>query len=73
MLLLLIVFSFYSTGSIRNVDAFDIGIPEIPFLNFNLDNNDNSHNEDDLSDNELKDISNLDSNRNTEEIKKSPS
>ena len=73
MLLLLIVFSFYSTGSVRSVDAFDIGIPDIPFLNFNLDNNDNSNNEDDLSDNELKDISNLDSNSNTEEMKQAES
>jgi len=61
MLLLLIFLSFYSTGSIRNANAFDIGIPEIPFLNFNFDNNDNSNNEDNLSDNELEDSSNIDS------------
>lgn len=69
MLLLLIFLSFYSTGSIRNANAFDIGIPEIPFLNFNLDNKDNSNNEDNLSDNELEDSSNLDSSDTAEQIR----
>jgi hypothetical protein len=34
MVFLLIIFSFYITGSLRNADAFEIGIPDIPFLNF---------------------------------------
>ncbi|HSA74737.1 MAG TPA: protease inhibitor I9 family protein [Candidatus Nitrosocosmicus sp.] len=38
MVFLLIAFSFYSTGSLRNADAFEIGIPDIPFLNFNFEN-----------------------------------
>ena len=38
MVFLLVAFSFYSTGSLRNADAFEIGIPDIPFLNFNFEN-----------------------------------
>jgi len=59
MLFLLIVLSFYSTGSIRNAEAFDFGIPDIPFLNFNFDNSDKSATEDNLSDNESIEESNL--------------
>lgn len=59
MLFLLIVFSFLSTGSIRNSFAFDFGIPDIPFLNFNTDQNDNPNNDDSLSENEINDISNI--------------
>lgn len=59
MLLLLLVFSFFSAGSIRNSYAFDFGIPDIPFLNFNIDKNDNPNNEDNLSENGLNDISNI--------------
>ena len=59
MLFLLIVLSFYSTASIRNAEAFDFVLPDIPFLNFNLGNNDNSDNEQSLSEEELYDISNL--------------
>jgi subtilisin family serine protease len=59
MLFLLIVLSFYSTGSIRNAEAFDFALPDIPFLNFNLGNNDNSDNEQSPSEEELYDISNL--------------
>ncbi len=59
MLFLLIVLSFYTTGSIRNVEAFDFSLPDIPFLNFNLGNNDNPNNEEGLSEDELDDISNL--------------
>ena len=59
MLFLLIVLSFYSTASIRNVQAFDFGLPDIPFLNFNLGNNDNSDNEQSPSEEELYDITNL--------------
>lgn len=58
MLFLLIVLSFYTTGSIRNVEAFDFGLPDIPFLNFNLGNN-NPNNEQSLPEEELDDISNL--------------
>lgn len=61
MLFLLIVLSFYSTGSVRNAEAFDIGFPEIPFLNFNFETNDNSNYDEDkkLSENSLDDISNI--------------
>jgi subtilisin family serine protease len=59
MLFLLIVLGFYTTGSIRNVEAFDFSLPDIPFLNFNLGNNDNPNNEEGLSEDELDDISNL--------------
>ncbi len=59
MLFLLIVLSFYSTASIRNAEAFDFALPDIPFLNFNLGNNDNSDNEQSPSEEELYDISNL--------------
>lgn len=59
MLFLLIVLSFYSTASIRNAEAFDFALPDIPFLNFNFGNNDNSDNEQSPSEEELYDISNL--------------
>ena len=31
--------SIFSTSVIQSVDAFSIGLPDIPFLNFNFDNN----------------------------------
>ncbi len=31
--------SIFSTSIIQNVDAFNIGLPDIPFLNFDFDNN----------------------------------
>jgi hypothetical protein len=34
LVFLLITFSFYSSGSLRNADALEIGFPDIPFLNF---------------------------------------
>ena len=51
MLFLLISLSFYTIGSTRDADAFEIVIPGIPFLNFNFDTFINPGNEDDLSEN----------------------
>jgi subtilisin len=49
MLLLLIVFSSQNLGSIRNSYAFDFRIPDIPFLNFNFNyNNDRSDKKDEI-------------------------
>lgn len=36
---LLILLSIFSTSIIQSVNAFSIGLPDIPFLNFNFDNN----------------------------------
>ena len=44
----LITFSFYSAGSLGNADAFEIGIPDIPFLNFNFENSFESGNGEDF-------------------------
>ena len=49
MLLLLVVISLQNISSIRNSYAFDIGIPDIPFLNFNFDDKDSSENKDNFS------------------------
>lgn len=57
MLFLLIVLSLHNIGSIRNIYAFDFKIPDIPFLNFNLDSRESSTNKDDLPDNERGDMS----------------
>lgn len=35
---LLVLLSIFSTSVIQSVDAFSIGLPDIPFLNFNFDN-----------------------------------
>ena len=53
MLFLLISLSFYTLGSTSNADAFEIVIPDIPFLNFNFDNIINPENDDDISENEI--------------------
>ncbi|MDQ2685701.1 MAG: S8 family serine peptidase, partial [Thermoproteota archaeon] len=46
--------SFYTLGSTRDADAFEIVIPDIPFLNFNFDNIINLGNDnDDKSENEI--------------------
>ena len=39
MLSLLVLLSIFSTSVIQSVDAFSIGLPDIPFLNFNFDIN----------------------------------
>jgi subtilisin family serine protease len=36
---LMIFMSIFSTNVIQSVDAFNIGLPDIPFLNFNFDSN----------------------------------
>ena len=36
---LIIIMSLFSTSVIQNVDAFNIGLPDISFLNFNFDSN----------------------------------
>ena len=35
----MVLLSIFSTSVIQSVDAFSIGLPDIPFLNFNFDNN----------------------------------
>ena len=35
----MVLLSIFSTSIIQSVDAFSIGLPDIPFLNFNFDNN----------------------------------
>ncbi len=35
----MVFMSIFSTSVIQSVDAFSIGLPDIPFLNFNFDNN----------------------------------
>jgi hypothetical protein len=57
MLLLLIILSLHDIGPVRNTYAFDFEIPNIPFLNFNLDYRDSSINKDNLPDNELGEMS----------------
>jgi subtilisin len=39
ILSLMVLMSIFSTCVIQSVDAFSIGLPDIPFLNFNFDNN----------------------------------
>ena len=43
----MIFMSIFSTSVIQSVDAFNIGLPDIPFLNFNFDSN--SHEQEDRS------------------------
>ncbi|HYF98706.1 MAG TPA: S8 family peptidase [Candidatus Saccharimonadales bacterium] len=45
--------SSYNIGSTRDADAFEIIIPDIPFLNFNFDNIINPGNNDDTTENEI--------------------
>ena len=53
----------FSSNSPRFVNAFEIGLPEIPFLNFNFNLNGDSaesvSDSDDYSDSSLSDISNM--------------
>ncbi|CAN5681106.1 hypothetical protein BH23THE1_BH23THE1_35280 [soil metagenome] len=37
LLSLMVLLSIFSTGVFQSVDAFNIGLPDIPFLNFNID------------------------------------
>lgn len=39
ILSLIVLLSVFSTSVFQSVDAFSIGLPDIPFLNFNFDNN----------------------------------
>ena len=39
LLSLLVLMSIFSTSFIQSANAFSIGLPDIPFLNFNFDNN----------------------------------
>ncbi|HKR74519.1 MAG TPA: hypothetical protein VJR94_10465 [Candidatus Nitrosocosmicus sp.] len=55
----LIVLSFFNTVSIEGIFAFEIGFPDIPFLNFNFQGDDSLKKEDSLSKSDLADSSNF--------------
>jgi hypothetical protein len=54
---LIVLFSIFSTSVFQSVDAFSIGLPDIPFLNFNFD--DDSHKADSSSIIDLGTVTNI--------------